>query len=267
MNKVHFIHGLNAPRAQFVNNIAVNIRRNLPTLQTKRTMVVGGGPSAADHVEDIREHQAKGWKLTAINGAHDWLLAHDICPDACVLMDSTETVSTFVKRPHVGCTYYLASQCHPSMFEKLGAAEVVMWHAHLDEASNREIEAFDPDATILAGANTAGLHAIAIEYMNGVRKLRVYGLDSSHRPSGDHAYDNSQQTPTSEIEFFFEGERFLSTGTWAAQAEMFCRFWPRYFQLGMRIDVIGDGLLPAMARAVQQKFMSELINATSQTGT
>lgn len=268
MNKVQFIHGLNAPRAQFADNIAINIRRNLPTLQTKRAVVVGGGPSATDHIEDMRKHQAKGWKLTAINGAHDWLLGHGVSPDACVLMDSTEAVSTFVNRPHDGCTYYLASQCHPSMFEKLidADADVVMWHAHLDDASNKAIEAFDPDATILAGANTAGLHALAIEYMKGVRKLRVYGMDSSHRPSGDHAYDNSQQTKTDEIEFFFEGERFLSTGTWAAQAEMFCRFWPRYFNLGMRIDVIGDGLLPAMARAVQQKFMSELINATSQTG-
>jgi hypothetical protein len=266
MNKVKFIHGLNAPREQFADNIAVNIRRKLPTLQTKRAMVVGGGPSAADHIEDIRSHQAKGWKLTAINGAHDWLLDQGIRPNSCVLMDSSEVVSSFVKRPQGCCTYYLASQCHPSMFDKLSDFDVVMWHAHLDDASNKAIEAFDPDATILAGANTAGLHAIAIEYMQGVRKLRVYGMDSSHRPSCDHAYDNSQQTPVNEVEFFFEEDRFLSTGTWAAQAEMFCRFWPRYFQLGMRIEVIGDGLLPAMARAVQKKFMDELINATSQTG-
>jgi hypothetical protein len=259
LRQVEFIHGLNAPREQFTNNIAINIRRGLPTLQTQRALVVGGGPSAADHIEDIREHQAKGWKLTAINGAHDWLLlGYGIMSDACVLMDSTETVSTFIKSPVKGCRYYVASQCHPSMFDKLAGHDVCLWHAHLDDASNKAIEAYDPAATILAGANTAGLHAIAVNYMLGVRKMRVYGLDSSHRPSGDHAYDNSQQAPTDEIEFFFKGERFLSTGTWAAQAEMFARFWRQYFKLGMRIEVIGDGLLPAMARHEKETLMAEL---------
>lgn len=258
MNKVEFIHGLNAPRGQFIDNISVNIRRNLPRLTTKRALVVGGGPSAGDHVDDIKAHQAKGWQVTAINGAHDWLMGRGITPDACVLMDSTETVSTFIKFPLDECRYYVASQCHPAMFDKLDGYDVCMWHAHLDDASNKYIEEHDAEGTILAGANTAGLHAIAINYMLGVRKMRVYGLDSSHRPSGDHAYDNSQQKPVDEIEFFFKGDRFLSTGTWAAQAEMFARFWRQYFKLGMQIEVIGDGLLPAMARHEKETLMAEL---------
>jgi hypothetical protein len=173
-------------------------------------------------------------------------------------------VSTFVNRPHRFCTYYLASQCHPSLFEKLriyAHNTVVMWHAHLDEESNKFIEDNEPDATILSGANTVGLHAIALEYFKGTRRLKLYGFDSSHRPSGDHAYDNSQQLKTDEIEFFFKGERFLSTGTWAAQAEMFARFWRQYFKLGMRIEVIGDGLLPAMAKHEKEQLMAELEKA------
>jgi hypothetical protein len=136
-----------------------------------------------------------------------------------------------------------------------------MWHAHLDEESNKFIEDNEPDATILSGANTVGLHAIALEYFKGTRRLKLYGFDSSHRPSGDHAYDNSQQKPVDEIEFFFKGERFLSTGTWAAQAEMFARFWRQYFKLGMRIEVIGDGLLPAMARHEKEQLFAELEKA------
>jgi hypothetical protein len=258
MNRVEFVHGLNAPREQFADNIAVNIKRNLPRFRTKRSIIVGGGPSAADHIEDIREDRRNGWGVIAVNGAHDWLIRHEIRPDACVLMDSTDLVATFIKRPQLNCQYYLASQCHPLMFEKLAGFRVSMWHAFLDEESNKFIEEHDPEATIMSGANTVGLHAIALEYFKGVRKLRLYGFDSSHRPSGDHAYDNSQQKPVDEIEFFFKGERFLSTGTRAAQAEMFARFWRQYFKLGMRIEVIGDGLLPAMARHEKETLMAEL---------
>jgi hypothetical protein len=258
IRKVEFIHGLNAPREMFAGNIEINLRRGLPTLQTKRALVVGGGPSAADHIEDIRLHQAKGWDVFAINGAHDWLIGHGITPNACVLMDATEALINVVKHPSVACRYYVASQCNPAVFDRLKGFDVILWHAQLDDAANEMIAEYDPDATILASANTAGLHALAINYTLGVRKLRVYGLDSSHRWGADHAYDNSQQHPADEIEFFFNGERFLSTGTFAAQAEMFARFWRQYFKLGMRIEVVGDGLLPAMARREKAKLMAEL---------
>lgn len=262
MNQVKFVHGLNAPREQFSDNIAVNIKRGIDRFQTRRSIIVGGGPSAADHIEAIRSDKWDGWDIIAVNGAHDWLLSHHIVPDACVLMDSTEAVATFINRPHGACTYYLASQCNPALFDKLMPIyHITMWHAHLDEESNKFIEDNEPDATILSGANTVGLHAIALEYFKGTRRLKLYGFDSSHRPSGDHAYDNSQQLKTDEIEFFFKGERFLSTGTWAAQAEMFARFWRQYFKLGMRIEVIGDGLLPAMAKHEKEQLMAELEKA------
>jgi hypothetical protein len=258
LNKVKFVHGLNAPRQQFVDNIATNLCRGLPTLQTRRAIVVGGGPSVADHVDDIKRHQAKGWEITAVNGAHDWLIGQGITPDACVLMDATEALINVVKRPSTGCRYYVASQCHPQVFERLKGFDVMLWHARLDAEADEQIWASDPDATIFAAANTAGLHALAINYTLGVKKLRVYGMDSSHSRGADHAYDNSQQHHSDEIEFFFKGERFLSTGTYAAQAEMFARFWPQYFRLGMRIDVVGDGLLPAMARHEKEKLMAKL---------
>lgn len=262
MNEVKFVHGLNAPREQFSDNIAANIKLSYGRrFKVRRAIIVGGGPSAADHIDDIRAHQSCGWKVTAVNGAHDWLLRHEIRPDACVLMDATEAVATFISRPQGGCVYYLASQCHPLLFERLKSYHIEMWHAHLDEESNKFIEDNEPDATILSGANTVGLHAIALEYFKGTRRLKLYGFDSSHRPSGDHAYDNSQQLKTDEIEFFFKGERFLSTGTWAAQAEMFARFWRQYFKLGMRIEVIGDGLLPAMAKHEKEQLMAELEKA------
>lgn len=260
LRKVEFQHGLNAPREEFVINIKANMARGLDSLQIGRALLVAGGPSAADHIEDIRQHHKDGWKLFAVNGAHDWLIKHGILPDAAVAMDATPIVNTFIQNLNPSCTYYLASQCHPSLIDRLLTCrrDVVLWHAMLDEQANDMIAAADPKATILAPANTVSQHAAAILYTLGYRKVRAYGLDSSHRPGKDHAYNNSQQKKVEELEFVFDGKRYLSTATWAAQAQAFVRAWTQYFRLGLRIEVIGDGLLPDMVAKARAQLMTEL---------
>jgi len=264
LRKVEFQHGLNAPREQFVENIRANMSKYLDSLQIGRALLVAGGPSAADHVEDIRKHQADGWRLYAVNGAHDWLISHQIFPNAAIAMDATPIVDTFFQARNVGCVYYLASQCHPSLVERLSTQNVMLWHAMLDKATNDLIAAADPKATILMPANTVSQHAASILFTRGYRKVRAYGLDSSHRPGRDHAYNNSQQKAVDEVEIVFKGTPYLSTGTWAAQAQAFAHAWGQFFRLGMRIEVIGDGLLPAMVQVAKERLFTEL--APSQTG-
>lgn len=260
LRKVEFIHGLNAPREQFVENIRENMQRGLPTLCTRKAMLVAGGPSVVDHLDDIREHHRNGYSLFAVNGSHDWLRKQGIDPNYCVLLESGAVVNTFVRNPRRGCKYLLASQCSPLIVNRLVALEhdVTLFHVQLDRAANDQIVLADNDATILAPAQTVGLHALSIIYLMGHKSLRVYGMDSSHRGEVDHCYDNSQQTHSETREFVFEGKSYIATGTWAAQADAFARYWPIYFRMGMRIEVIGDGLLPDMARFVQREFFAQL---------
>lgn len=270
LTKVEFIHGLNNNRSAFIDNIKANIRNHdVESLRVRRALLVAGGPSAADHLVEIKRLKAAGWELFTVNGAHDWLISKGIFPNACVVMESQEVVDTFIRNPQRDCTYYLASQVNPKLFTRLvrGGYKVVMFHAQLDDEATEIVESLDPEPTIFAGAPTVGLHSLGVIYTLGTKKVNVYGLDSSHRPDADHAYDNSQQSPIIPMEFIFKGERFISTGTWASQADRFAKMWPMYFKLGMRIEVFGDGLLPAMYRHEKEKLMAEIkFNATSQTG-
>lgn len=270
ITKVEFIHGLNNNRSAFIDNIKANIRNHaVESLRVRRALLVAGGPSAADHLGEIKRLKSIGWELFTVNGAHDWLISKGIFPNACVVMESQEVVDTFIRNPQRDCTYYLASQVNPKLFTRLvrGGYKVVMFHAQLDDEATEIVESLDPEPTIFAGVPTVGLHALGVIYTLGTKKVNVYGLDSSHRPDADHAYDNSQQSPIIPMEFIFKGERFISTGTWASQADRFAKMWPMYFKLGMRIEVFGDGLLPAMYRHEKEKLMAEIkFNATSQTG-
>lgn len=258
--KVEFIGGLNAPVQQFYDNIAHNVTRAIPSFQIRRAMLVGGGPSAADHLAEIRDLHANGWSLWTVNGAHDWLVSQGIVPDYCTLLESNEVVNTFVRTPVTGVKYFIASQCHPSIFDRLIAEHqfVCMWHAGLDAEAHKIIELADPDATIFAQAQTTGLHSLALAWSHGIKRLNVYGMDSSHRPDRDHAYDNSQQADVPEFEFRFEDKVYRTTPTWANQAQTFARMIPAYFRLGMRIEVKGDGLLPDMARKVNAEMLRRI---------
>lgn len=270
LRKVEFVHGLNNDRAKFIENIRANVAlKVVPRLISRRAMIVGGGPSASDYVDTIRTLRAEGWELFAINGAHDWLISLGINPTACVAIESNVVVDTFIKSPVHTCTYYLASQVNPRLFKRLavdGGFRVRLFHIELDEDATKLIEEIDPNPTILVGAQTAGLHALGVCYLEGFKKLKVFGMDSSHRPGADHAYDNSQQHKSDVLEFIFQGERFKSTGTWAAQADRFAKMWPLYFRQGMRIEVIGDGLLPAMYRHEYEKMMFELTTRNPSDG-
>lgn len=261
LRKVEFIHGTNANAETMRANIATNLeqaeRFACPTFTTRRALLVAGGPSANDHIEDIDAHYRDGWELWCVNGAHDWIGRHlGVAPHVCVMMDATEAVDKFVAEPLSGVTYLLASQTHPKLVKRMleAAANVELWHAALDN----DAHALMGDVTITAPANTVGLHTLQLMCLSGVRNVRIYGMDSSHRPNADHAYDNSHQNAVTELEFYFQGERFLSTGTWASQASLFSEMYPRFVKAGMRIAVVGDGLLPAMWRVAHERLIDDL---------
>lgn len=261
LNKVEFIHGTNADRSVFLDNIAANMtaaaRHGLPTFQTKRAVLVAGGPSAADHIDAIRAHREAA-EIWCVNGAHDWLRSHcGVRPSVCVVMDANPVADQWIKQPLIGVRYMIASQASPLLLHRLIGAgvRVQLWHAALDNAAH---DLMGADATITAPANTVGLHSLQLMLLSGIRHVTVYGMDSSHREGRDHAYDNSGQNAAQEIEFVFQGKSYMATGTWAAQAQMFADLYPRFVKAGMRIDVKGDGLLPAMWRAAHENLINDL---------
>lgn len=261
LNKVEFVHGTNADRSVFVENIAANMtsaaRYGLPTFKTKRAVLVAGGPSAGDYVDEIHAI-SKEHEVWCVNGAHDWLRANcGVRPTVCVVMDVNPVVDTWIKQPLHGVRYLLASQTHPKLVERLYRAgvDVQLWHAAFDNAAH---DLMGADATITAPANTVGLHSLQLMLLSGIRHVTVYGMDSSHRPGKDHAYDNLGQNAAQELEFVFQGQSYMATGTWAAQADMFAKMYPRFVRAGMRIDVKGDGLLPAMWRAAHENLINDL---------
>lgn len=234
-----------------------NIRANaaldhLPWLSAKPkhddvAIIVGGGPSAADCIDDIRRlHNAGGW-LFAINGASQWLRQHGLTPDYQVIADAKEETATLVDQD--AKAHLFASQVNARTIEAV--ARPILWHL-----GDERIEAFFPPArltkgnyVLLGGGAATGNSALCVVYAMGYRALHCFGLDSSHRDGESHAYPQPMNDwiPTVEVEW--AGKTYTSSVAMKAQAEKFQITASQLKDMGCTIKVYGDGLLQHMFTA------------------
>lgn len=182
------------------------MQRNLPTdmhcINTSRQWaVIGGGPSINGEVHTIRRLKRAGVNIVTVNKSHDWALEHGIVPWAQILLDPKEWVADYVKRPRKDVRYFVSSQCHDSVFDRLKDYPVFLWHAGQDfEDGNREPDNFlrehYPAAKgyswrVVPGPTTVGLRAMFLGHnmIPGADVFHMLGMDSSGDGQRMHGYD------------------------------------------------------------------------------
>jgi hypothetical protein len=238
-------------------NIEINSRRNLEWItevpaHDGHAVIVGGGPSVADHLETIRWRQSLGQKVFALNGAYEFLDEHGIKPDYQVILDARPGNRSFVTTDS-NCHFLLASQCNPDVIDfAMTWGDVSLWHPKIDG-----IEDHLPDQreslTLVGGGTTVGLSALCLAYVMGYRKMHLYGYDSSHRDGAGHAYDQPMNAgePVCKVTVF--GKTFRASLAMAKQAEFFPTVCDNLIDLGCIITVEGDGLVPFMTREIARR--------------
>ena len=171
------------------------LSRGLPRPQLCRPhgrlmSVAGGGPSLAETYP-----QLDGVIVTA-NAGLGFLLSKGITPWACGLLDARPHIADLIE-PHPDVFYFVASTCHPSVFDKLRNSKVILWHP----SGLPGIEdALPPDTDMIAGATTMGLRWINLAYYMGFRRFNLHGLDSSYRQGATHAYPDVRDNREHSIE-------------------------------------------------------------------
>jgi 2-polyprenyl-3-methyl-5-hydroxy-6-metoxy-1,4-benzoquinol methylase len=240
----------NTPDEALTSNILYNAARDLPwaAFEPKHDDIIvlcGGGPSLADHLDDVYDMQKAGATVWAMNGASKFLRDHGIEPDAQVIADAKpETVELYDPECRL---HYIASQCDRQMFDQGG--EVVLWHLAMSEDMDKWFPKKRRDAggyALVGGGAAVGNSALCLSYVLGYRAMHLYGYDSSHRDNASHAYEQemNQFIPTADVEW--AGKTYRSSVAMKAQAEKFQITGQALQAEGCRIYVHGDGLLPAM---------------------
>lgn len=198
--------------------------------------VAGGGPSLAQTYP-----QLDGVVVTA-NAGLGFLLSKGITPWACGLLDARPHIADLIE-PHPDVFYFVASTCHPKVFDKLEGCKVILWHPSGVPGLERVLP---PDAHMIAGGTTMGMRWLNLGHYMGFRRFEMHGLDSSYRGAQTHAYPDSRDgtAGTIEINGYVTDNNFLTQ----------CLDWfqlEELFQLEAdkpEVRFHGDGLLQSMVR-------------------
>ncbi len=210
--------------------------RGLPRLTSKRASeweiaIVGGGPSLNEQIPALIRHSHRGGIVWALNGAYRFLRGCGVAVDAVVLLDARKSNVEFVDGIE-GETAYLASQVHPAVYDALSGKSVIR---------------FDLDALGDCGT-TVGTHAMCIAFVEGYRRIHLFGFDSSYRDDDGHAYPQSMNAGERVIDVAVDEGRAFRAAPWMVQqAKDFLSLAPDLIRCGCEITVHGDGLLPYVA--------------------
>jgi hypothetical protein len=189
---------LNAGLDTVLANVKENIRLGFQQVQPYPTndvdvMIVGGGPSLKDHIEEIRFLRRQGVKLVCLNNAYQYCIDHDILPSAFVMVDARPFNLRFVENVIPDCKYFINSQCDPAVFGRLLEVkdQTYIWHTTNIELQDALKEVY-PICYPVPGGSTVLLRAIPLFRMLGFKRFHIFGCDSCLEDGKHHAYDQKE---------------------------------------------------------------------------
>lgn len=224
------------PDQDMLDHVRSALGRGLPLPRlcrphNRKLSVAGGGPSLGETWREL-----DGVIVTA-NAGLGFLLEKGITPWACGLLDARPHIADLIE-PHPDVFYFVASICHPSVFDKLKGCKVVLWHP---SGLPGIAEALPPGSDLICGGTTMGLRWLNLGHYMGFRQFAMHGLDSSYRGKQTHAYPDARdgKAGTIEINGYLTDNNFLAqTRDWFQLAEMFALEEDK-----PTITFHGDGLL------------------------
>lgn len=212
----------------------LGLRFFIPTPQRHdlEAVLVGSGPSVKEEVASLRKKSRDPrYMFFGIKGGHDFLLEHGIEPHFAVAVDPLEKIhrENFL-RDAKRCKYFIASQCHPTLFDSLlkRGKEVIIWHLLTDSMLKWAQEEGSPiyQHYLIPGGSTSGLRCIVLAYAMGFRKFHLFGYDScltgKMRKVNGEIYDEKKPDGTDKaLDVFVGTKKFRADPAMASQATEF----------------------------------------------
>lgn len=238
-------------------NIEFNTRRELKWLYAidahdRAAVIVGGGHSAGDYLDEIRKLRAEGAAVFALNAASQWLREQGVQPHYQVMCDAKQETASLVD-PQAPA-HLIASQCHPETVDAAG--EPLLWHLAIND-----VEQFFPPEKVkrggyalIGGGAAVGNSATCVVYTLGYRTLHLFGFDSCHRGHESHVYRQPMNDFVPTVETEWAGRKFTASVAMKAQAEKFQITGQALEQAGCTLHIYGDGLLQTMWKARDEEL-------------
>lgn len=232
------------------------ITDNVAWREQNQIAIVGGGPSLANNLEQLRKHKY----IMVCGSAHDYLMSQGIIPNWCVVCDPDELMNDYLQHKSLATDYLVASQCHAKVFEHLKHNKVFVWHAGGSDAENDLIKFPDGDV-YLGGGCTVGTRAMVIALGFGFYNQTLYGFDTCLADDyKHHAYDfvNPEKETVGNIYEIKIGSpdspTFKVAGYMLAQARDF-QILCGIHKDKLNVKVVGGGFLAAIIECAEKEYL------------
>lgn len=243
---------VNTPNETLIANIEASIRRQLPQLyphpdNPNHVVVVGGGWSLNDTVDELRQLYFDGIKLVALNGSAKWLMERNLRPSLHIMLDARPENAEFVRDPVPYCKYFLASQCAPEVFDMVQGREVYLFHA-VGEGSLAEKKILDEFYVQrwqpIPAAGMVGITSIMLLRTLGFRYQHLFGIDGCFDPKtgAHHGYPQALNDNDGARDFTIMGRTFRCSSPLASQAINFMNMLAINGD-SVDLEIYGDGML------------------------
>lgn len=231
-------------------HIAASLACSLPEAVNRAGItVVANGPSARDVDLSI----ITGTTL-AVNGAIRLFTDKGLSPTFWACCDPQAIVADFLPdNPPKNTVYFVASKCHPSVFEKLKDRHVRIWHVMDHPVEGR---------SNIVASHSITMSAAWLMHRLGYTDMDFYGWDGCFTGTRHHASDDSVWDPDKTIWLNYGGQiidgeiiggrAYATTRAWAAEAKGAEQFFQvaKYFDINVILH--GDG----MFKCTQESILS-----------
>lgn len=236
---------INTSQERIWANLAAARTRGLPELDLlpaheREVALVGGGPSLADCLDEIRALQERGGEVWALNGAADYLAAQGIAPERQVVVDARPENARFLASEAAG-EVLIAATCAPESFDAAGNRAVV-FYPHIAGIEDRVVGTVH----LIGGGSTVGLLAMGLAYAQGFRRMHLFGYDSCYTDA-HHAYPQPENDGEVAVDVTVEGRKFKAAAWMVTQVQEFQQLAPALAADGCEIETHGRGLLQHVA--------------------
>jgi hypothetical protein len=220
-----------------------------------RTFVmVCGGPSLAEHLEEIRAKSLDpNYLVVCSNMTGAYLRSHGITPNVHFVIDPQPKKRFDVANASKDTQYWINAACDPAVFEELKSQDIKPYAFLADfESEGRAVKAiqesmYPGQAGMMAiqGGTMAGLRAMNLADALGFRKMEYYGFDATVRifdgKAQPYAYEKKRGEAIIQVDCPACDAKFDTTLVFQKQVAEFIQW--RENMPWMDVTIIGGGLI------------------------
>ena len=173
-----------------VSAVRANLKQGYPDLSVLQdvrekaapgtALILGGGPSVDEHIEEIRQRQQDGAHVFCIDRMYPWCHAHGIVPDYVVALDGCTDVVDGFAHLEPGVTYLMGTAVQPQAVELLKGQTVYYYNAPMGKWSkiqNDWLGAGYTTVTVISTGSTVVLGAYSLAQILNYPDIHFYGFD------------------------------------------------------------------------------------------